>query len=51
VAGAAALYKSTHASASPASVKSALQSSGTTDWNNGDDGDNTKERLLNVDGF
>ncbi|MDP9313514.1 MAG: S8 family serine peptidase [Chloroflexota bacterium] len=51
VAGAAALYKSTHASASPAQVKSALQNAGTTDWNNVDDKDTTKEKLLNVSGF
>jgi subtilisin len=41
----------THASSSPAQIKSALQTSGTTDWNNSDDHDSTKEKLLNVDGF
>lgn len=51
VAGAAALYKSTHSSASPSQVKSALQSAGNTNWDNSDDGDNTKEKLLNVGGF
>ena len=51
VAGAAALYLSTHAGASPAAVKSALQSAGTLDWNDADDPDPTKERLLNVDTF
>jgi subtilisin len=49
VAGAAALYKSSHPSDSPAQVKSALLSAGTTDWNNSDDKDSTKEKLLNVD--
>ena len=48
VTGAAALYKATHPTATPAAVKSALQASGTLDWNNADDGDNTKERLLDV---
>jgi len=51
VAGAAALYKSTHPSASPSQVKSALQAGGNTNWDNSDDGDNTKEKLLNVGGF
>ena len=48
VAGGAALYAATHPGATPAQVKSALQSSGTTTWNDADDPDNTKERLLNV---
>jgi len=48
VTGGAALYKATHPTATPAQVKSALQASGTLDWNNSDDGDNTKERLLDV---
>jgi subtilisin len=51
VAGAAALYISTHPGASPATVKSALQSAGNLTWNNSDDHDSTKERLLNVDAF
>jgi subtilisin len=51
VAGAAALYKSTHPTATPAQVKSALQAAGNLSWNNADDGDSTKERLLNVDAF
>jgi subtilisin len=51
VAGAAALYKSTHPMATPAQVKSALQAAGNLNWNNADDGDSTKERLLNVDAF
>ncbi len=48
VAGGAALYKATHPTASPAAVKAALQASGTLDWNNADDPDGTKERLLDV---
>jgi subtilisin family serine protease len=49
VAGAAALYKSTHAAATPAQVKTALQSAGNLSWNASDDPDGLKERLLNVD--
>ncbi len=48
VAGGAALYAATHPSATPAQVKAALQSAGTTDWSNVDDPDGTKEKLLNV---
>ena len=51
VAGAAALYKSTHPSASPAAVKSALQAAATTNWNSATDPDGTHERLLNVATF
>jgi subtilisin len=51
VAGAAALYKSTNPGASPAQVKSALQNAGNLNWNDADDPDPTKERLLNVDAF
>jgi subtilisin family serine protease len=51
VAGGAALYLVDHPTASPSAVRSALQAAGTTDWNNGDDGDNVKERLLNVATF
>jgi subtilisin family serine protease len=51
VAGAAALYKATHATASPATVKAALQAAGTTDWNAAGDPDGIKEKLLNVAGF
>ena len=51
VSGAAALYKSKNPSASPAQVKSALQSAGSTDWNNADDHDSTKERLLDASTF
>ena len=54
VAGAAALYISSKAGAdpatvNPATVKAALLNSGTTDWNNVDDKDKTKEPLLNVE--
>lgn len=49
VAGAAALYKSTHRSASPAEVKAALQSAGTVDWTGDPDG--MQEPLVNVAGF
>ncbi|MBA3534008.1 MAG: S8 family serine peptidase [Ardenticatenales bacterium] len=51
VAGAAALYKANNPGASPTQVKSALQISGNTDWNNSDDPDGIKERLLNVGGY
>jgi subtilisin family serine protease len=51
VAGAAALYKANNRGASPAQVKAALQAAGNLNWNNADDGDSTKERLLNVDAF
>ena len=51
VAGAAALYKANNPGASPTQVKSALQGAGTTDWNNADDPDGTKEKLLNVKSF
>ena len=48
VAGGAALYLSTHPGETPAQVKSALQSSGSADWNDVDDPDNTKEPMLDV---
>jgi subtilisin family serine protease len=48
VTGAAALYKATHPTASPATVKAALQAAGTTDWATASDPDNTHEPLLNV---
>src|SRR5512139_145111 len=51
VSGAAALYKANNPSATPAQVKSALQNAGTTDWNNADDHDSTKERLLDASTF
>jgi subtilisin len=49
VTGAAALYKSTHPTATPAQVKSALQAAGNSGWTG--DRDSTKEPLLNVDAF
>jgi subtilisin len=51
VAGAAALYKASNPGATPVQVRDALVNAGTTDWNNIDDKDSTKERLLNVDNF
>jgi subtilisin len=49
VAGAAALYKASHPGATPAQVKAALQAAGNLNWNDANDPDPTKERLLNVD--
>jgi subtilisin len=51
VAGGAALYRASNPDASPTQVKSALQNAGTTDWDDSDDPDSTKERLLTVGGF
>jgi subtilisin len=51
VAGAAALYKAANPGASPAQVRTALQNAGNLNWNDADDPDPTKERLLNVDAF
>lgn len=51
VTGAAALYLSTHLTATPAQVKAALQSAGNLNWNNADDHDATKEKLLDVSTF
>lgn len=51
VAGGAALYKATHPTATPAQVRSALQSAGSLDWNDSDDPDPVKERLLDVSTF
>ncbi len=51
VAGGAALYKALNPAATPAQVKAALQSAGTLDWNNTDDGDSIKEKLLNVKNY
>jgi subtilisin len=51
VAGAAALYKANNPGATPAQVKTALQNAGNLNWNDADDPDPTKERLLNVDAF
>ncbi len=51
VAGAAALYKATHPTATPAQVRAALIAAGTSDWNSIDDPDGVKEPLLNVSSF
>ncbi len=48
VAGGAALYAATHPGATPAQVKAALLSSGSSSWNDVDDPDPTKEPLLDV---
>jgi len=48
VAGAAALHKASNPAATPAQVKAALQAAGNLNWNDADDPDPTKERLLNV---
>jgi subtilisin family serine protease len=51
VAGAAALYKSTHPEAPPAEVEAALQEAGTSSWDSDDDKDEVKEPLVDVAGF
>jgi len=51
VAGGAALYEATHPGATPSQVKTALQNAGSLDWNDADDPDNTKERLLDASTF
>ena len=51
VAGGAALYKANNPGATPAQVKAALRSAGTTNWSNADDPDGVKEPLLNVSTF
>jgi subtilisin family serine protease len=51
VAGGAALYAATNPGATPAQVQSALESAGSSDWDNSDDLDGTKEPLLDVSGF
>lgn len=51
VAGGAALIAATNPGATPAQVKSQLISTGTLDWNDADDPDPVKERLLNVSGY
>ncbi|MGW0828753.1 S8 family peptidase [Streptomyces sp. NPDC002845] len=52
VTGGAALYRATHPTASPATVKAALQSAGSLDWTwPSQDGDAVKERLLRVSSF
>ena len=51
VSGAAALYKATHPTATPAMVKAALQATGTSNWTVSTDPDGTPEPLLNVATF
>jgi subtilisin family serine protease len=51
VAGAAALYLSSNPNATPGQVKTALQNAGNLNWNDVDDLDNTKEKLVDVDSF
>jgi subtilisin len=51
VAGAAGLYRSSHPSARPGEVRRALRRAGNLSWNDADDPDSTKERLLNVAAF
>lgn len=51
VAGAAALYKATHPTASPAAVKSALQAAGNLNWFTNTDPDGSPDTLLNVATF
>jgi len=51
VAGGAALYAANNPGATPAQVQSALESAGSSDWDNSDDHDGTKEPLLDVSGF
>ena len=48
VAGGAALYAATHPAATPAQVQAALESTGSSDWNDVDDPDSTQEPLLDV---
>ncbi|HET7486731.1 MAG TPA: S8 family serine peptidase [Acidimicrobiales bacterium] len=51
VSGAAALYKATHPTATPAQVRSALVGAGTLDWLTSTDPDPFHEPLPNVAGF
>ena len=51
VAGAAALYLAGNPASTPAQVKSALRTTGSTRWNDTDDPDNTKEPLLDATGM
>jgi len=51
VAGAIALYKVGHPTATPSEVQAALRAAGTLDWFTNTDPDATHERLLNVSSF
>lgn len=52
VAGGAALYRATHPTASPQTVKAVLQNAGSLNWSwPSQDGDAVKERLLRVSSF
>ena len=51
VAGAAALYLAGNPASTPAQVKSALRTAGSTRWNDTDDPDHTKEPLLDATGM
>ena len=51
VAGAAALYLSTHPGTSPADVQSALENAGNSGWDSSDDPDGVQEPLLDVGGL
>ena len=51
VAGAIALYKVGHPTATPSEVQAALQAAGTLDWFTNTDPDAIHERLLNVSSF
>jgi subtilisin family serine protease len=50
-AGAAALYKSSHPTATPAAVRTALRAAGNTNWSNADDPDGIKEPVVDVHTF
>jgi subtilisin family serine protease len=51
VAGAAALFLSANPGVSPADVKDVLQAAASTNWDNSDDPDGVKEKLLDVSSF
>jgi len=51
VAGGAALHLANHPGATPAQVRSALRSSGSSDWDASDDPDDIKEPLLDVSSY
>jgi subtilisin family serine protease len=51
VAGAAALYRARNRGATPQRVQAALTGAGSSSWTSSDDGDRTKEPLLDVSGM